>query len=145
MIPTPSIPVQLRWADFDANFHLRHSAYYDFGAMARITFLEKIGMTESFFRTHGFGPILFKEECTFRKEIKLHDAISITCQLKHCKPNGSRFTIVHQILKADNTLAAELIVAGDWIDYATRKLLVPPDFLGPMMEQMPKHPQFTYL
>lgn len=140
-----SIPVQLRWSDFDANYHLRHSAYYDFGAMARIHQLQLAGLTDSIFRQYQFGPILFKEECVFRKEISMKDSISITCELMQCKPNGSRFSIRHQLLKADETLAAELTVWGDWIDFNTRKLWHPLPFLAESMGKLPKHASFQYL
>ena len=34
-------PIQIRWADLDPNFHLRHSVYYDYGAYCRIGFFEE--------------------------------------------------------------------------------------------------------
>jgi acyl-CoA thioesterase FadM len=37
------LPIQLRWADIDANFHVRHSVYYDWGAMCRMEFLRADG------------------------------------------------------------------------------------------------------
>jgi acyl-CoA thioester hydrolase len=39
------IPVQVRWADIDANFHVRHSVYYDWGATVRMHYLEQCGLT----------------------------------------------------------------------------------------------------
>jgi acyl-CoA thioester hydrolase len=30
--------LSFRWSDLDPNFHVRHSAYYDFGAQHRIEF-----------------------------------------------------------------------------------------------------------
>jgi acyl-CoA thioester hydrolase len=32
--------LSFRWSDLDPNFHVRHSAYYDFGAQHRIEILE---------------------------------------------------------------------------------------------------------
>jgi acyl-CoA thioester hydrolase len=143
--PSIRIPVQLRWSDFDANYHLRHSAYYDFGAMARIEMLSVAGLTDKVFQEHGFGPILFREECVFRQEVKMHDSIFITCELLQCKPNGARFAIRHHILKSDNSLAATLTVWGDWIDFRTRKLWHPLPFLAEAMAKMPRHPEFNYI
>ena len=70
--------ISIRWADIDANFHLRHSAYYDFGAQQRMDVLEQSGLTLRIMQEQGFGPILFREECIFRKEISLSDTITIT-------------------------------------------------------------------
>ena len=35
--------IEVRWADCDANRHVRHSTYYDYGAHARIRFFTEIG------------------------------------------------------------------------------------------------------
>lgn len=143
--PTLKMPVQLRWSDFDANYHLRHSAYYDFGAMVRIEMFRMVGLTDKVFRELGFGPILFKEECVFRKEVGMYDSVFITCELLQCKRNGARFAVKHRLLKEDDTLLAEITVWGDWIDYTTRKLWHPLPLLAEYMEKMPKHPDFVYL
>ena len=37
--------IQIRWSDMDANRHLRHSAYYDYGAAMRIMVLSDGGLT----------------------------------------------------------------------------------------------------
>ncbi|HEU0064620.1 MAG TPA: acyl-CoA thioesterase, partial [Flavisolibacter sp.] len=69
--------VQLRWSDLDPNYHVRHSAYYDWGALCRIQFLNDYGLSSDVMAKLQFGPILFREECIFRKEIKLGDDVSI--------------------------------------------------------------------
>ena len=61
--------VDIRWSDLDPNFHLRHSVYYDFGAYCRISFLNDNGITETVMREHKIGPVLFREECVFKREI----------------------------------------------------------------------------
>jgi acyl-CoA thioester hydrolase len=35
---------QVLWSQIDANQHMRHSAYADFGAQARLTMMESLGL-----------------------------------------------------------------------------------------------------
>jgi hypothetical protein len=42
--------LSFRWSDLDPNFHVRHSAYYDFGAQHRIEILESLGLTMKVYR-----------------------------------------------------------------------------------------------
>jgi acyl-CoA thioester hydrolase len=70
--------ISIRWADIDPNFHMRHSAYYDFGAQQRIEILEELGLTLKIMQEQHFGPVLFREECFFRREIHLSDNIILS-------------------------------------------------------------------
>lgn len=125
----------LRWADIDANFHLRHSVYYDLCAQQRMSALTDVGISLMHMRRGGYGPVLFKEECTFRREIKLEDEIWIV--LRRCAVNEpSRFSFVHTFIKADATYCARLVVTGAWIDTRLRKITVPP-FDPELMERIP--------
>lgn len=82
--------ISFRWSDLDPNFHVRHSAYYDFGAQHRIEILEELGLTLKVMQTQGFGPVLFREECVFRKELKLSDKIFIHTKTSKMKADASR-------------------------------------------------------
>src|SRR5438445_6115804 len=113
-------PVEVRWSDLDPNFHLRHSVYYDYCAFTRISFLEEHGLTISFMTKHHFGPILFREECVFRKEIRLGDTVSIDMQLLKARPDQSRWSIQHRIMKNGDEVAAIVTVDGAWINTVER-------------------------
>ncbi|MCA6379821.1 MAG: thioesterase family protein [Cytophagales bacterium] len=71
------IPIQVRWSDIDQNRHLRHSAYYDYGATTRIACFSQQGLTNLKFEELRIGPILFREEAIFNPdyaiEILLHN------------------------------------------------------------------------
>ncbi|MGB8191399.1 MAG: thioesterase family protein [Chitinophagaceae bacterium] len=137
-------PLEIRWSDLDANFHLRHSAYYDFGAYARICFLRDNGLTMDVMQQQHFGPILFREECSFRREIRLGDEVSINVQLLRSKPDFSRWSIQHQFFK-NGQPAALLTVDGAWIDTILRKLTVLPDISRPAFELMPRAENFEWI
>jgi acyl-CoA thioester hydrolase len=66
----PGTTFTLRWADLDPNGHVRHSVYYDWGAVARIAYLEKQGVGLDWMVRNGIGPVLFREEARFSREIR---------------------------------------------------------------------------
>lgn len=137
--------VQLRWSDLDPNFHLRHSVYYDWGAFCRVEFLNEHGLTAAVMQQLHFGPILFREECIFRREIKSGDTISIDLKVTKAKKDYSRWSIQHQVTKNGNTLSAVLNVDGAWMNVVQRKLMSPPEKVFEVFEKMPRADEFEWL
>ncbi len=120
------VPLQVRWADLDPNFHLRHSVYYDWGALCRLEYLSKEGLTWQRMAALQIGPIIFREECIFRREIRLDDPVTIDIKLAKARRDFSRFTVEHIIKKDPATISAILSVDIAWINGVTRKLAVLP-------------------
>jgi acyl-CoA thioester hydrolase len=138
--------LSLRWSDLDPNFHVRHSAYYDFGAQHRIEILEGLGLTIKVMQAQSFGPILFREECVFRKEIKLSDKIFMHTKTSKVNSDASRWSIVHEFLTEDNILCATITVDGAWMDTKLRKLASPtPEIAIEALSIFPKSDDFTSL
>ena len=138
-------PIQLRWADLDPNFHVRHSAYYDYAANIRTEFISNNGVTPKLMIKEHFGPVLFREEAVFKREIHYGDDLSINLKLLKVKRDYSRFSFVHEIIKADGTVAAVITVDGAWIDTHLRKLTKPPEVVIAMTEAAPKHENFEWV
>ena len=59
---------RVRWADLDPNGHMRHTAYNDYCAQARLMYFEDISMPFDKLIKMGVGPILFREDTRFFKE-----------------------------------------------------------------------------
>ncbi len=116
--------LSIRWADIDANYHLRHSVYYDFCAQHRITILSSLGLTLAVMQQQHLGPVLFREECLFKKEIRLDDIVFITTSIIRMKSDGSRFSIRHELTN-EQKLFAIITVDGAWMDTKLRKLANP--------------------
>jgi acyl-CoA thioester hydrolase len=131
-------PVEIRWSDLDPNFHVRHSVYYDMGAYMRMCFLTEHGLSTDVLMKQQLGPILFREECVFKREIHFKDIVLINVLLKQCTPTYSRWTMQHEIIKNDDIVSAIITVDGAWLDTAKRKLTVPAEFVAPTFEQIPK-------
>src|SRR5205085_10539965 len=132
------LPISLRWPDIDANRHLRHSVYYDFAAAMRMNVLISQGLTSSRLEELHIGPILFREEAIFKREILLEDKLTIDARVTRCSEDFGRLSIQHRIVKEDGTLAAIINVDVAWIDLEKRKLTVPPESVGHVFEQWPK-------
>jgi len=137
-----SLPIQIRWADIDQNRHLRHSVYYDYGAMVRIAFLSSNGLTAEKLEELKIGPIIFREEALFKREINLEDKIEIDVELTKASPDFSRWTIRHTITKKDGTIAAILNLDGAWIDIEKRKLAAAPELIQKIFRDFPKSRDF---
>jgi acyl-CoA thioester hydrolase len=138
--------LSLRWSDLDPNFHVRHSVYYDFGAQQRVEILEKFGLTIKLMQENHLGPILFKEECVFRKELRYGQRIFITTKIGKLNADASRWTIVHELTNEKEEICATISVDGAWMDTKIRKLANPtPKIISEMMDAMPKTQNFINL
>ena len=137
--------VQIRWSDLDPNFHLRHSVYYDWGAFCRIEFLNQYKLTAAVMKEIQVGPVLFREECVFRREIVSGDEVVIDLKLTKARKDYSRWSIQHQIIKGGNILAAVLTVDGAWLSIKERKLSTPPQLVLDVFDAMPKDESFQLL
>ena len=137
--------IQIRWADLDQNGHIRHSAYYDFGAMIRIEFLAEHGLSTARMVELSIGPVLFREEAIFKREIKQNDQVTIDLEMMKGTTDFSKWSIRHKFIKADGTLAAILITDGAWINTNLRKLISHNSNVQTAFEAMPKSSDFELI
>jgi acyl-CoA thioester hydrolase len=130
--------IQIRWSDMDANRHLRHSAYYDYAAAMRIMVLGDRGLTLKKLEEFEVGPILFREEAIFKREIRLDDKIALDLEMVRSTADFSRWSLRHHFIKEDGTIAALLNIDGAWLDLVKRKLIVPNEMTQNIFASFPK-------
>ena len=134
-----------KWADFDPNRHMRHSAYYDYAAEIRVRFFSHYGYAIEEFAKWHIGPILFKEEASFYKEISLGEDIEVDMKLEAASENLERWRFTHNIIKADGAIAATVKVYGAWIDTHKRKLTAPPEAFIRIFKDLAKTADFSVI
>jgi acyl-CoA thioester hydrolase len=137
-MPEFSRTIQIRWSDMDANRHVRHSAYYDYAAAMRIMVLGDSGLTLKKLEEFEIGPVLFREEAIFKREIRLDDKITVDVVLVKSTADFSRWSLRHQFIKEDGTLAAIVNIDGAWLDLIKRKLVVPNELVQRIFASFPK-------
>lgn len=140
-----SLPIQVRWSDIDQNRHLRHSAYYDYGATVRVACFSQYGLTNQKFEELRIGPILFREEALFKREIKFEDRVTVDLEVTKASPDFSRWSIRHHFYKEDGILAALINLDGAWMDILTRKLAVPDTYIRNVFNDFPISSDFEQI
>jgi len=134
--------IQIRWADIDVNQHLRHSAYYDYAAAVRMMFLSEMGLTTNKLKEFQIGPVLFREEAIFKREISFEDGITLDLTLTKASIDYGRWSFRHNFIKDDGSLAAIVTVDGAWIDIVKRKLAIPDQYIKDIFDRALKAEDF---
>lgn len=129
---------QVIWAQIDANRHLRHSAYADYCAQARSNMLKELGLSLDKFAEDKIGPILFREELIFLREILLDENIRVTVEMTRYNSTNSRFSFRHEIYRSDDTKCAVVNVDGAWMDLTKRKLTNLPEEWKKIVSAIPR-------
>lgn len=137
------VKADIRWADIDPNFHVLHSKYYDYCASARMAVLSDKGITMQTIQEYNIGPVLLREECVFKRELKFGDEIEVRIKLSKADKNFSRWSFVNEIWKNGDTLAAIVTVDGAWMDTIKRKLVAPPEIFQKVFDMIPKAESFN--
>jgi acyl-CoA thioester hydrolase len=136
---------QILWADIDANRHMRHTAYNDYAAQVRVNFLNDHGLSFSKLIEMHIGPVLFREETKYLREVGMSEKIRVDYATSGMRKDGTRWTMVHQVFREDGIKAAIITVEGAWMDLKLRKLTAPPQTLMNIIDLMPKTDDFQWL
>lgn len=136
---------EVKWADLDPNRHMRHTAYNDYAAHMRVKILEDAGLTMSKLEEMRLGPILFREETIFHREVGMEGNIKITAAVLKAREDGSRWSFIHEMFRSDGIKAATIIVDGAWIDLDKRKLGIPSKEVADQFLSMPRSEKFEWV
>ncbi|GAA3923152.1 thioesterase family protein [Litoribacillus peritrichatus] len=133
-----------RWSDLDPNQHLRHTAYNDHATQVRFTFLDEHGFSQEQFRQLNIGPVIFREETTFRKEIGMSEGFTVDFEVISLSKTGKKWCFAHNFWLASGTLAATVKVEGSWINLDTRRFTSPPEELLSLFQKIQANNQASH-
>ncbi|AKD05874.1 thioesterase family protein [Pontibacter korlensis] len=133
---------KVMWSHLDANMHMRHSAYADFAAQARIVVLDRLGLDLKAFQHLKIGPILFREELIYLREVGINEHLKVTVELTKSRSDASRWSIRHEVFREDGVKAAVINVDGAWLDLVKRKLTTLPTELVEQFDRLQRSEDF---
>ncbi|MFV1874019.1 MAG: acyl-CoA thioesterase [Oleiphilus sp.] len=119
--------IEVRWADCDANNHMRHTAYSDFCAHTRIGYMEKVGLGIQWSKDNNIGPVLFKEETEYKREAHIGERLRITLQAGEPTGFTKSIQMIQRLYKEDGELAASHKCVVAWMDLTRRKIVALPE------------------
>ena len=129
---------QVMWSQMDINQHLRHSAYADFAAQARLNMLDAVGLTVSLMTDTKIGPVIFREELRYLREVRIGELIKVNCEVNSARADGSRWSVRHELIRSDGVTAAIIICEGAWMDTEKRRLTPLSPEMSAMFLELPK-------
>ena len=96
-----------------------------------------------YMQEHGFGPVLFREECRFLREVLIEDTIDVEVRISGLSRDFRKFAFQHRFLRGDDVYAI-VRVEGAWFNAVTRKIFVPPQLLIDVLERTPRTEDFAW-
>lgn len=142
---TFEVEFNTKWSDFDPNRHMRHTAYNDYAAEARIRYFAHAGHPVDELAKDHIGPILFEEFTSFKKEIQTGQSVTVNCKLLGLSEDKRKWKIRHEILNSNRQLSAVIEVFGAWIDLEKRKLRTLSESYKDLLDGMHKTEDFKVL
>jgi acyl-CoA thioester hydrolase len=135
----------VKWADLDANMHLKNTAYLDYAAQTRLSYLDVNGVSPAYMLKNGIGPVVFTDNIKYFREFKLMEMFLVTYELLGLNQSGSKFAVQNRFFCHNNSLAATVISHGAWFNLKQRKVTVPPIELADAMCQLRRGEGFAAL
>jgi len=145
MDAAPRYPMQIRWADLDANGHVRHSVYLDLAAQARVSFLHDHGFTVARFQELGIGPILFSETARYLRELHSNQQVEVDLWLTGLSANGKHWAFRHHVIRSDGEVSCVVDCRGAWFDTRERKVIPMPEALAETMGGPPRTEDYAQI
>jgi acyl-CoA thioester hydrolase len=130
-----SVRVSVRSYEIDANGHVNHAVYHQYGEHARTEHLTAAGCSMARLDEHGFGIVLLETHVRFLRELRHGDLVDVDSRVTF--GTGKTFEMAHTIRRAgaesaaaapDGTdvVAAEITCRMGMLDVAARRLVAEP-------------------
>jgi len=140
-----SMTYEVRWTDIDANRHVRYSAYIDAAAELRYRFFTVHNLPPEAFDKLGAGPVYTSLTANFFREVFLGETLTITYLLTGLSPQGIRWKVQHDFLKANGKRAVMVALEGTILNLTTRQPTIPTPEIMAVFQQVPRSLEFEVL
>ena len=135
----------VRWSDLDANRHVKNTVYSEFATHTRLHLLASKGFDQARFERERFGPVMFREDARYRREVHFGDDVIVGVVVSGLADDGSRWRFEHEVTRGDGALSATMLIEGAWIHLDERKLIAPSADLLELMRSLPRAEEFEVL
>ena len=129
----------------DLNGHMGNTAYCAYATNVRFMMFQEHGFNFDPMGIQPISPIVFREELTYQREVKLGEEILVTCEVLKLSKDFKKFSFIQKIIKPEDILAAVIIFEGAWFNLRIRKAVLPPYSLVEICKKLPRSDQFKWI
>jgi acyl-CoA thioester hydrolase len=136
---------EIRWSDIDANGHVNYAAYIDAAGDLRYHFFSEHNFPPERFVEMGIGPVYTSIRAEFLREVQMGETVAITYLLTGLSPQGGRWRVHHDVLKANGKKAVSIDLEGAILNLSSRKAALPTPELLETFQLIPRAQNFEAL
>ncbi|MEJ2885921.1 acyl-CoA thioesterase [Actinomycetospora aeridis] len=115
--------VTVRGYECDANGHVNHAVYHQYGEHGRTETLRSLGVEIVDLTAAGLGPVILETTVRFLAELRAGDEVDIVLDLRFGE--GKTFRMDMELRRRD-VVAATITGTMGLLDHATRRLVADP-------------------
>ncbi|MEW5736877.1 MAG: thioesterase family protein [Thermodesulfobacteriota bacterium] len=135
----------VRWADMDANGHMKNTAYLDYCHDSRMLYFKENGFPMEEFARRRIGPVVAVDELSYFRELRLYEDITVRLLCAGLSKDRAWFIFINEFVAPDGKTAARVKSRICWFDLAARKITPPPDALGDLVEKVARTGDFAIM
>jgi len=124
------------WSDLDGNAHMGNASYLGYASDTRMHYFTQNGFSLARFASERFGPVVVRDELTYRRELRLMDEFVVDFELVGLSENGTRFKVRNTFRTPSDDVAASVASEGVWFDLERRRPRIPPLDLDKLMRAL---------
>jgi len=124
------------WSDLDGNAHMGNASYLGYASDTRMHYFTENGFSLARFASERFGPVVVRDELTYRRELRLMDEFVVDLELVGLSENGTRFKVRNTFRTPSEDVAASVTSEGVWFDLEHRRPRIPPLDLDKLMRTL---------
>lgn len=115
--------VTVRGYETDANGHVNHAVYHQYGEHGRTEFLRVAGLDVPDLAAAGLGPVILESTVRFLAELRVGDEVEVALDVRFGE--GKTFRMDTELRRGEQVCATLTGVMG-LLDHATRRLVADP-------------------
>ena len=118
-----STTVTVRGYECDANGHVNHAVYHQYGEHGRTETFRSLGIEITDLTAAGIGPVILETTVRFLAELRAGDEVDVVLDLRFGEGKTFRMDIE---LRRRDVVAATITGTMGLLDHATRRLAADP-------------------
>ena len=118
-----STTVTVRGYECDANGHVNHAVYHQYGEHGRTEVLRAVGIEVAALTAAGVGPVILESTVRFLAELRAGDEVEVTVDVRFGE--GKTFRMDTELRRGEAVCATITGTMG-LLDHTTRRLVADP-------------------